>query len=216
MASNSTVDWCLGETSTYINCGLWPVLQSLCDGCQVWKELPGESIPTSEWGMADGKAIYFPMVPPSVLKVLSVSTCVFRGMKETRDYEYMKHCRLQSFFLGQKEAWFRPLVHWVLQFHISSDGDLDEMFTDFSQMVGKLAQSDGTTTRRNIHFFVTNKANIWQAVRAAVLKRLKSCPCLNRRCDCVWLNENKTRRLFDMFCRCCAWCRTFRLFQRDF
>lgn len=58
-------------------------------------------------------------------------------------------------------------------------------------MVGKLAQSDGTTTRRNIHFFVTNKANIWQALRAAVLKRLKSCPCLNRRCDCVWLNETK-------------------------
>lgn len=40
-------------------------------------------------------------------------------------------------------------------------------------------------------FFATNKANIWQAVRAAVLKRLKSCPCLNRRCDCVWLNEPK-------------------------
>ena len=53
-------------------------------------------------------------------------------------------------------------------------------------MVGKLAHSDSTTTRRKkTHYFATSKANIWQAVRAAVL-RLKSCPCLNRRSDCVW------------------------------
>lgn len=215
MASNSTVDWCLGETSTYyINCGLWPAIAKSVrwlSGVKgvAWRVYSNIRVRDGGW---EGNILSY---GTSLSSESAVSKHVrFHGNEGNQRLWICEALPLPILFSWAKEGlWFRPLVHWVLQFHISSDGDLDEMFTDFFRWLANLLKVTVPRQSGTYIFFATNKANIWQAVRAAVLKRLKSCPCLNRRCDCVWLNETKTRRLFDMFCRCCAWCRTFSFLQ---
>lgn len=216
MASNSTVDWCLGETSTYINCGLWPVFAKSVrwlSGVKgvAWRVYSNIRVRDGGW---EGNILSY-------------------GTSLSSESAVSKHLRFQG-NEGNQRLWIYEALPLAILFSWAKGGlvsaigslssaiphqfrrwfrwDVHGFFLDGWQTCSKWRYHD----KAEHTFFVTNKANIWQAVRAAVLKRLKSCPCLNRRCDCVWLNENKTRRLFDMFCRCCAWCRTFRLFQRDF
>lgn len=213
MASNSTVDWCLGETSTYyINCCLWPAFAKSVrwlSGVGVkgvaWRVYSNIRVRDGGW---EGNILSY---GTSLSSESAVSKHVrFHGNEGNHRLWICEALPLPILFSWAKEGlWFRPLVHWVLQFHISSDGDLDEM-------VGKLTQSDGTTRRRNIYVLCHEQGEYLASRSSSRVEEAEKLSMPQQKMRLRLVEWTKTRRLFDMFCRCCAWCRAFRLFQRDF